>query len=195
MRHFHIRPSSPERAVGTPPMPRRSRLLRRCLGWLGAVHRPGQQSSSWLLGEVGDEGVQSERIGRQCQQGLHHRSGLVTQIIPALDCEPRRLDGCPQFVGRGQVTDLRSVGPWQWIFRFATLANGDVPQGQSTTAKTTTAGSTNDSAIRRRTDYLMRCARLAIRETHPNTGDGPAEDAAGVDRTCRGGASARTRSA
>jgi hypothetical protein len=149
----------------------------------------GQGSSQVLgfLGEVGDEGVQSERIGRQCQQGLHHRSGLVTQIIPALDCEPRRLDGCPQFVervGERQIGDIR-------------LANEDllVESYESFIAKTTTAGSTNDSAIRRRTGYLMQCARLAIRPTHPNTGDGPAEDAAGVDRTCRGGASARTRSA
>jgi hypothetical protein len=42
-----------------------------------------------LLCKVGDEGVQPERTGRQREDRLHQRAGLIGEIVPLVDREPR----------------------------------------------------------------------------------------------------------
>jgi hypothetical protein len=54
-----------------------------------------------FLRKVGDEGMQSEWVGRQCQKRLHQRGRLVGEVVPVVDSEPRGLDNGAQLVWRG----------------------------------------------------------------------------------------------
>ena len=51
-----------------------------------AVCQRGGEVCGFRL-EVGDEGVQSDRAGRQREQRLHHRGRLVGEVVPLLDLE------------------------------------------------------------------------------------------------------------
>ena len=82
-------------------------------------------------GELGDEGVQSERVGWQVEHHLHGRGCLVGEIVPVLDREPRGLDDRAQLVRGDQVADSGVVGPREWVGRVAVFAGGDVPDGES----------------------------------------------------------------
>ena len=72
--------------------------------------------------EVGDEGVQAQRVGRLGQQCLHERGGLVGEVVPVLDGEPGGLDDGAQLIGGDQMAARGLVGPRQGIVEFAALA-------------------------------------------------------------------------
>src|SRR6516225_11451496 len=65
--------------------------------------------------EVGDEGVQAQRVGGLGQHGLHERGRLVGEVVPVFDREPGGLDGGAQLIGGDQMALCGVIGPRQWI--------------------------------------------------------------------------------
>ena len=75
---------------------------RSCDALDGAQPAVGQRGGE-VLGfrlEVGDEGLQSDRAGRQHEQCLHGRGRLVGEVVPLLDLETRGFDDRAQSIGR-----------------------------------------------------------------------------------------------
>jgi hypothetical protein len=52
----------------------------------------GRDEILYLLGEVGDEGVQAKRARWQSEHHLHRRVRVVSEVIPLLDFEPAGFD-------------------------------------------------------------------------------------------------------
>src|SRR6516225_1103400 len=86
-----------------------------------------------LLGKVLHERVKPQRAWGQRQERIHEQGRLLAEVVPLADAEPRRLDGGTQLVGRGEVAELGTVGPWKRIAEFTRGAAGDVPDRESAT--------------------------------------------------------------
>jgi hypothetical protein len=70
-------------SVESEPSARSSQALDRTQPSVGQ----GSAQVLGFLGKARDEGVQSERIGRQCQHHLHGRGRLIGEIVEGLDRE------------------------------------------------------------------------------------------------------------
>src|SRR6516162_3160725 len=116
--------------------------------------------------EVGDEGVQAQRVGGLGQHGLHDGGRLVGEVVPVFDGEAGGLDDGAQFLGSDQMAARGFVGPGQWIVEFAVVANRDVPHGKP-------------SAVRQHPARLGVQARL-VGDVHLDVlADGDVESAVG----------------